>query len=437
MTDTPDQAPASAVAEIPLSLGFGWRWKLSLMIAGALVLVLAFGLGLPILAGIGVWGLGVPYVWGLDLVNYVWWISVANGASLLAAILVIRRHDLRTSVNRFAEGAALFAVLCAGIFPIIHLGRPWLFMTVFSYPATHQVWPQFRSTLTWDFWTISTHVIVTTLLWYTGLIPDLASLRDMARRPRRRAVFGFFALGWRGSARHWAYHQAAYRVTAALVLPLILVMQSTVAFEFATTLVPDWHEPRQPLHFVATGAASGIAMVLLVAVALRHGLNLSRYIDDADIELLAELLLAASVIMAVVYLAEAFTSTLSGPLALPALRTRLFGQFAAAYWGAIALGVVVPQALWFARARVSLVACALVSASVLAGVWLDRFSVVVGGIDTDYLPSVSGAYRPTLPEWALFAGTLGLFAGLLLLFVRFLPVASLFEMRHAEHEDGS
>jgi Ni/Fe-hydrogenase subunit HybB-like protein len=437
MANTPDSLPVSTVADIPISPGFGREWKLALAAAGAFVLLLLPGIGLPVLVGIGVWGTNVPYVWGFDLVNYVWWIGIANGTSLFAAILVIRRHDLRTSVNRFAEGAALFAVLCAAIYPVIHLGRPWLFYWTLPYPATHGVWPQFRSTLTWDLWAISAHVIVTSLLWYTGLIPDLATLRDRDRRPGRKAVFGFFALGWRGSVRHWAYHQAAYRVVAGLVLPLILIMQSTVAFEFAVTLVPDWHETRQPLHFVVTGAASGLAMVLLVAVSLRQGLGLARYIDDGDIELMSRLVLATAVIVAFLYVEEAFTSSLAGSLSLQALLARMFDQFALTYWAAIVLSVVVPQILWVAWARVSLAICALVSVSVLVGVWLDRFSIVVGGLQQDYLSSTFGAYLPTLSEWALLAGTLGLFTLFLLLFVRALPVISLFEARHAEHEEKS
>ena len=437
MEQTPDSAPVSAVADIPIGPGFGRGWRLAVAAAAALVLLLLLSAGLSIVVGIGVWGTGVPYVWGLDLVNYVWWIGIANGASLFAAILVIRRHDLRTSVNRFAEGTALFAVLCAAIYPIIHLGRPWLFYWTFPYPATHGVWPQFRSTLTWDFWAISTHVIVTSLLWYTGLIPDLATLRDRDQHPRRKAVFGFFALGWRGSVRHWAYHQAAYRIVAGLVLPLILIMQSTVAFEFAVTLVPDWHETRQPLHFVITGAASGLAMVLFVAVLLRQGLGLARYIDDVDIEFMARLVLATSVIVAFLYVEEAFTSMLIGPLSLKALLTRMFDQFALTYWAAVIFSVVVPQILWAPSARVNLAICALVSMSVLVGVWLDRFSIVVGGLQRDYLLSRSGDYVPTVPEWALLSGTLGLFALFLLLFVRAVPVISLFEARHAEHEEKS
>ena len=360
-----------------------------------------------------------------------------TASSLFAAILVLRRHDLRTAVNRFAEGVALFAVICAGIFPIFHLGRPWLFYWTFPYPATFEVWPQFRSTLTWDFWAISTHVIVTSLLWYVGLIPDLATLRDRARRPIVQRIYGVLALGWRGSVRHWAYHQRAYRLVAILVLPLILIMQSTVAFEFAVTLVPDWHETRQPLHFVATGLAQGLSIVLLVAVLLRWGLQLGRYIDDDDIDLFGKLVLASALVSGYLYIDEIASALLSGGLAQEATFTRMTGEYAGLYWTAIVYSIVIPQLFWLRSARLSTVGGVFVGIFIGVGIWFDRFSIIVGGLQTDYLPSIGSSYSPTLLETGLFLGTVGLFAALLLLFVRFLPVISMFETRHDEHEEKS
>ncbi|MGF9762569.1 NrfD/PsrC family molybdoenzyme membrane anchor subunit [Microvirga sp. 0TCS3.31] len=430
-------AATSRVADVPLSPHFGWAWWLALLAAGGLVALLGYTLISVTIIGVGVWGVNIPYVWGFDLINYAWWIGIANGASLFAAILVLRRHDLRTAVNRFAEGVALFAVICAGIFPIFHLGRPWLFYWTFPYPATFQVWPQFRSTLTWDFWAISTHVIVTSLLWYVGLIPDLATLRDRAKRPIVQRIYGVFALGWRGSVRHWAYHQRAYRLVAILVLPLILIMQSTVAFEFAVTLVPDWHETRQPLHFVATGLAQGLSIVLLVAVLLRWGLRLERYIDEGDIDLLGKLVLASALVSGYLYIDEIAAALLSGGLAQEATFTRMTGEYAGLYWTAIVYSVVIPQLFWFRAARLSTVGGVFVGIAIGVGIWFDRFSIIVGGLQTDYLPSIGRSYGPTLPETGLFLGTIGLFAALLLLFVRFLPVISMFETRHDEHEEKS
>lgn len=431
------QSSTSPVAEVALSRRFGWMWWIALLASGALVLLLGYTLISVALLGVGVWGVNIPFVWGFDLINYAWWIGIANGASLFAAILVLRRHDLRTSVNRFAEGVAFFAVICAGIFPIFHLGRPWLFYWTFPYPATFQVWPQFRSTLTWDFWAISTHVIVTSLLWYVGLIPDLATLRDRARHRTVKRIYGIFALGWRGSVIHWAYHQRAYRLVAILVLPLILIMQSTVAFEFAVTLVPDWHETRQPLHFVATGLAQGLSIVLLVAVLLRWGLRLGRFIDEGDIDLLGRLVLASALVSGYLYLDEFVSALLADGLTQVATINRMTGDDAGLYWTAIVYSVLIPQLFWLKAARQSTVAGVFVGFSIGIGIWFDRFSIIVAGLQTDYLPSIERNYSPTLVETGLFLGTIGLFAGFLLLFVRFLPVVSMFETRHDEHLEKS
>ena len=431
------QAVTSPVAEVPLSPDFGWTWWIALLASGGLVLLLGYTLVSVAVVGVGVWGVNIPFVWGFDLINYAWWIGIANGASLFAAILVLRRHDLRTAVNRFAEGVALFAVICAGIFPIFHLGRPWLFYWTFPYPATFEVWPQFRSTLTWDFWAISTHAIVTSLLWYVGLIPDLATLRDRARRRAVQRIYGIFALGWRGSVIHWAYHQRAYRLVATLVLPLILIMQSTVAFEFAVTLVPDWHETRQPLHFVVTGLAQGLSIVLLVAVLLRCGLRLDRYIDSRDVDLLGRLVLASALVSGYLFIDEIAAALLADPLTKRATMNRLTGNYAGLYWAAIVYSVLIPQLFWLRIARLSTVAGVFVGLSIGIGIWLDRFSIIIGGLQMDHLPSVWRTYSPTLPETGLFLGTVGLFAALVLLFVRFLPVVSMFETRHDEHEEKS
>jgi formate-dependent nitrite reductase membrane component NrfD len=423
------------IAEAPLKARYGPLWRLALAVSGALVALLGVTLAASAWLGVGVWGVNIPYVWGFDLINYAWWIGIANGASLFAAILVLRRHSLRTAVNRFAEAIALCAVVSAGMFPIVHLGRPWLFWWVYPYPATYEVWPQFRSTLTWDFWAISTHVIVTSLLWYVGLLPDLATMRDRAQNLRIARIYGVLSLGWRGSIRHWSYHQAAYRLVAVLVLPLILIMQSVVALEFATTLVPDWHETRLPLHFVATGLAQGLSMVLLVAMLLRWGLRLEVHIDDRDVDLLGKLSLASALVAGYLYLDEIAAAYLSAPIQRSATITRVVGDYAGYFWAAVVFSVVIPQLLWIRAARRSVIAAILVGVSISAGVWFDRFSIIVGGLQRDYLPSLGRGYAPTLIETGLFFGTVGLFAGLILLFARTMPVVSMFESRHDEREE--
>lgn len=437
MTTTQAEMPAAEVARIPLSPHFGWGWLAALVSSGLMVVVLAYASGILVFVGVGVWGTNVPFVWGFDLTNYVWWISLANGCSLFAAILVLRRHSLRTAINRFAEGLALFGVISAAIFPIFHLGRPWLFYWMFPYPATFDVWPQFRSPLTWDFWAIITHLMVTTTLWYVGLVPDLATLRDRARSPAAKRIFGAFALGWRSSVRHWAFHQRAYRLVAIAVIPLVLVIQSTVAFEFAITLVPDWHETRLPLHFVVTGMESGLALILLAAAGLRGSLRLERYIDDEDMNLIGKLLLANALVVAFVYAGEIGNAALADFYTRAGTFNRLSGDYWGLYWGAIALTVLLPQALWSGRIRLTNAACVLIGLGVTIGIWLDRLSIVIGGLQHGHLPSMWRTYAPTSPEWALHFGAIGLFAALFLLFVRYLPVISMSETRHDEHREAS
>lgn len=431
----PAETSTAPIAAIPLRPRPGWRWLAAFGLMAGLVLLLILASAQLIAVGVGVWGVNVPFVWGFDLINYTWWISIANAASLIAVILVLRRHSLRTAVNRFAEAAALFAVICAGLFPILHLGKPWLFYWVFPYPATFEVWPQFRSALIWDFWSITSHIIVTAMFWYIGLIPDLATLRDRAQRRAAKMIYGFFALGWRGSAWQWHHHQTAYRFLAAALVPLVLLMQSVVSFEFAVTLVPDWHQTRLPMHFVVTALVSGLATVLAIALLLRRSLRIEAFIDDQDIGLIAKLLLASCLVLAYSYADEAFLAWLGDPYARDGWLGRVAGDFALIYWGALLAAVAVPQLLWFARVRASFWALLAIAITVNVGIWLDRFAIVVGGLNRDYLPSIWRDYAPTLPEWALLLGTVGLFCALLLLFVRFLPVITMFEAKHAEREE--
>ncbi|WP_135466320.1 NrfD/PsrC family molybdoenzyme membrane anchor subunit [Crenalkalicoccus roseus] len=422
------------IADVALAPRFGRGFLAALAAAALGVLLLCYAVVVLLVVGLGVWGTNVPFVWGFDLINYVWWIGIANAASLFAAVLVIRRHGLRTAVNRFAEAAALAAVLAAALYPILHLGRPWLFWWVFPYPATYEVWPQFRSALIWDFWGIMSHVVVTSLFWYVGLIPDLATLRDRARREWQRRVYGLFALGWRGSVQHWARHQAAYRLVAALVLPLLLAAQTIVALEFAVTLVPDWHQARLPVHVVGTGIPSGLGVVLVLAVLLRATLGLERYIDDADMDLLGRLFAASALACALIYAGEIVTALLENPRTREAFLSRAFGDYAPLYWGAAVLTTLLPQLLWWRRLRHIPLVTVPLGLGAAAGVWLDRFSLVAGGLVRDHLPRIGPLYAPTAAEWILLIGTLGLFVLALLLFARFVPVISMFETRHEESE---
>lgn len=416
----------------------GWGFRLGLLLALSGVAVLGAAVAALLVLGIGVWGNNIPFVWGFDLIAYAWWIGVANAASLFAAVLVLRRHGLRTAVNRFAEAVALAAVLPAALYPILHLGRPWLFHWTIPYPATTGLWPQFGSPLVWDFWGIMAHVVVTSLFWYIGLIPDLATLRDRAATRGRRGLaraYGLAALGWRGSVVHWHRHQAAYRLVAALILPLLLSAQTVVALEFAVTLVPAWHEARLPVHLVVTSLPSGLGAVLAMAAVLRRALSLERVIDAVDMDLLARLLASAALASGVAYAHELATGLLiADGAAREALLMRAFHAGAPSYWGAVLLSVLVPQLLWWRGLRLKDWVVVLVGLLAAAGVWLDRWSLVVGGMLRDNLPIHAAAYVPTPAEWALLGGGVALFALALLLFGRAIPVVSMFEITHEETE---
>jgi molybdopterin-containing oxidoreductase family membrane subunit len=431
------EADTAPIARLPLRRSFGRGHALALAAAAASTLLLVLTVAALLWYGLGVWGTNVPFVWGFDLINYVWWIGIANAASLFAAVLVIRRHGLRTAVNRFAEAAALAAVVAAVLHPILHLGRPWLFWWVFPYPATYELWPQFRSTLIWDLWGIMAHVLVTSLFWYVGLIPDLATLRDRAAVEGRLTVaraYGLFALGWRGSVQHWARHQAAYRLVAALVLPLLLAAQTIVALEFSTSVVPAWHQARLPVQVVATGLPSGLGVVLVLAALLRGTLDLSRYIDDADMDLLARLFAGAALACSYFTVTELSLLLVEDPATRAGIATRAFGPNWPQYWAALLLAVVLPQLLWLPGLRRRALAQVSIGLLAATGVWLDRYSLVIGGLLRDHLPRSGPLYTPSGAEWMLLAGTIGLFALLLLLFARHLPVISMFETRHEESE---
>ncbi|HEV7368719.1 NrfD/PsrC family molybdoenzyme membrane anchor subunit [Arenibaculum sp.] len=426
--------PHGAIGGVVLRQRFGWRWLAAFAAAVAGSLLFVYATVVLVVRGVGVWGTNIPHVWGFDIINYAWWIGIANAASLMAAAFTVRRAPWRSALNRFAESVALFSVICAGLFPILHLGRPWLFHWVFPYPATFGVWPQFRSPLVWDFFTILTHLVVTASFWYVGLIPDLAHLRDRARGALARKVFGVLALGWRGSARHWRNHQRAYHTLAGLLVAMAVFMQSTVSTEFAVTLVPEWHQPRYPLYFVVSGLISGIGMVLVVALLARHFFELHGFITQRHLDVVSSLLIANAIVIAWSYAFEAFSSWYASKVELQSWLLRATGEFAWLYWGAVACAVLAPQVLWWRRMRRNVAALILVGLLVAVGIWLDRFMIVVGGLLGDYLPSAWEGYSPSVWEWPLLVGSIAVYGTLILLFLRFVPVIPVFEV-HAGRRD--
>jgi molybdopterin-containing oxidoreductase family membrane subunit len=405
-------------------------WYVGTAITGLLVLVLLIAVTYLFVVGVGIWGINIPVAWGMAIGNFVWWIGIGHAGTLISAILLLLRQEWRTSINRFAEAMTLFAVVCAGLFPILHLGRPWFFYWLVPYPSTMGVWPQFRSPLVWDFFAVSTYLTVSLLFWYQGLIPDLASLRDRAQRRRTQIIFGILALGWRGASRHWRRYEQTYYLLAALATPLVVSVHSVVSFDFAVANVPGWHSTIFPPYFVAGALFSGFAMVLTIAIPLRVAYGLEGLITERHLDLLAKLMLAAGLVVAYSYVMEMFIAWYSAnEFEQYVILNRIFGPYGALYWIYMACNVLAIQLIWFQSVRRSHMLLWTISILVNVGMWTERFVIVVGSLHRDFVPSSWGIYAPTIWDWATLLGTLGLFSFLLFLFIRALPMISVHEMR--------
>jgi molybdopterin-containing oxidoreductase family membrane subunit len=384
---------------------------------------------------VGLLGLNVPVAWGYPIVNVVWWIGIGHAGTLISAVLLLLRQPWRTSINRFAEAITLFAVAIAGLFPIIHLGRPWLFYWLLPYPDTMGLWPQWRSPLVWDFFAIATYATVSVLFLYVGLIPDLATLRDRSRRRWRQRIYGALALGWRGSARHWQRHQRAYVLLAALITPLVVSVHSINALDFAVTIVPGYHSTLFPPYFVAGALFSGFAMVITLAIPLRAAFGLHDLITARHFDASAKILLAAGMVVVYGYAMELFIAWYSGdPYHRHVVLARALGPYAPAFWAMLALNVLAIQPLWSARVRRHLPSLLAIALLVNVGMWLERYVIVVTSTHQDFLPSSWGVRSGTGADLAMLVGSLGLFLALFLLFIRFVPTVSLHEMRELVRE---
>jgi molybdopterin-containing oxidoreductase family membrane subunit len=419
-----------AIASIPLEFPQRRNWWLLFLAALALLAVYLVSATVLFARGVGVWGVNIPINWGLDITSYIWWLGLGHAGTLISAMLLLLRQDWRNSLNRFAEAMTLFAVVCAGLYPILHLGRPWYFYWMAPYPSSMGIWPQFRSPLAWDFFAVLTYLIVSALFWYLGIIPDLASVRDRARRRSAQVAYGLFALGWRGAASHWARWRRTYRLIAAIAVPLVVSVHSEISLLLAAAPVPGWNSTVFPPYFVLGAAFSGFAVVSMLAVTLRHGLNLQSLVTEEHLDLLGKLTLASGLMTGYGYLAEVFSALYSGePAELAVLHYRLFGAGALSYWGAVVCNFVPLQALWLGRVRRSPVLLFAVGLSVAVGMWLERYMLVVSSLAHGFTPSSWLPYRPSGWEWSLFAGSLGLFLTAFLLFVRFLPIISASELK--------
>ncbi len=419
-----------AICDIPLRRRFGRLWLIGFALALGLALLLTFGIGWLLAKGVGIWGLNIPVAWAFAIANYVWWIAIGMGGTFISAALYLVRQDWRSAVNRYAETMTVFAVSVSGLFPILHLGRPWFFYWLFPYPDIMNVWPQWRSSLEWDFWAILAYLIVSIVYWYVGMVPDFAALRDRARTPRRARLYGLLALGWRGEARHWQRFQKLSLIMAALAVPLVFSVHSMVALDFSEGLVPGWHSTIFPPFFVAGALFSGFAMVLALGIPMRRYLHLEALITVRHLENMAKMMLAAGLVVDYSYFSELFTAFYSmDRYELATTLNRLGGAYAWVFWGTILCNVAQIQLLWFPRMRRSATALFIISVVVLVGMWLERFMLIVTSLYRDYVPSSWGMFYPTLWDFAFLFGSLGLFFVLYLIFVRVAPVASMYELR--------
>jgi molybdopterin-containing oxidoreductase family membrane subunit len=405
-------------------------WFVGFGVSFLLALVLLQAIGYLVLAGTGIWGVNRPVGWGFAIVNFVWWIGIGHAGTLISAILLLLRQEWRTSINRFAEAMTLFAVACAGLYPILHLGRPWLAYWLFPYPNTMAIWPNFRSPLIWDVFAVSTYATVSLLFWFVGLIPDLATLRDRSQSRIGRAVYGMFAMGWRGSALHWQRFEMASLLLAGLATPLVVSVHTVVSFDFSIGIIPGWHATIFPPYFVAGAIYSGFAMVMTIAIPLRKFYGLEDFLTLRHLDYMARVMLATGLIVAYGYTMEAFTAWYSGnQYEEYMILNRFTGPYAPLYWLLITCNVVIPQLLWFQRVRSNVPLLFGLALVVNVGMWLERFIIVVTSLHRDFLPSSWGMYYPTVWDWATYVGSIGLFLSLLFLFIRFLPMISIFELR--------
>ena len=387
--------------------------------------------------GIGTWNLNRTIGWGWDITNFVWWIGIGHAGTLISAILLLFRQKWRTGVNRAAEAMTIFAVLCAALFPGIHVGRIWVVFFFFPYPNTRgPLWPNFNSPLLWDLFAISTYFTVSLLFWYTGLVPDFATVRDRAKGLRKR-LYEFLSFGWTGAAKHWQRHESLSLILAGLATPLVLSVHTIVSFDFATSVIPGWHTTIFPPYFVAGAIFSGFAMVQTLMVITRKVLNLQEYITLGHIESMNKVILVTGTIVGVAYLTELFIAWYSGYVYEQfAFFNRALGPYWWSYFGMMACNVLSPQVFWFKKIRRSIVWTFFMSIFVNIGMWFERFVIIATTLARDYLPSSWSFYVPTWVEVAIFVGTLGIFFTFYLIFVRVAPVVAIAEIKHILKSSG-
>jgi molybdopterin-containing oxidoreductase family membrane subunit len=437
----PPQTLATVTAKISdnvLERPYERSWLLAVAITMLLVMMLSYAVVWLIVEGVGIWGVNIPVAWGFAIANFVWWIGIGHAGTFISAMLLLMRQNWRTSINRFAEAMTLFAVMCAGMFPLFHVGRVWVVYWILPYPNQMKLWPQFRSPLVWDVFAVSTYFTVSLIFWYFGLIPDLATCRDRARTRIGRYLYGLFSLGWRGASRHWKRYMTAYLLLGGLACPLVVSVHSVVGMDFAAAIVPGWHTTIFPPYFVGGAIFSGFAMVLTLAIPIRAIYGVNSFITIKHIDNCCKLMLVTGLVVGYGYAAEFFMGWYSGvPSEWFMDMNRVTGPYAWAWGLVIFCNVVSPIPLWFRWVRQNVPLVFLIAILVQVGMWTERFMIVIGSLHRDFLPSSWGFYEPTIWDWATLLGTMGFFLLCFFLFLRYVPMIAMSEMRALVHStDG-
>ncbi len=406
-------------------------WFAIFGIGGGLAVLLLTAITWLFLVGVGIWGITQPVAWGFAIINFVWWIGIGHAGTLISAILLLFKQGWRNSINRFAEAMTIFAVVCAGMFPLIHVGRPWLGYWLFPYPSTMTVWPQFRSPLLWDVFAVSTYGTISVVFWYIGMVPDFGTMRDRAESKFAQYFYGMLSMGWRGSVRHWVRYETASLLLAGLATPLVLSVHTVISFDFAVAVLPGWHTTIFPPYFVAGAIYSGFAMVLTLAIPLRKFYHLEGLVTERHIDNMGKVMLATGFIVAYGYGMEVFMAWYSAShWEAFMMWNRMFGPMGWSYWVLVTCNLAIPlTTLWSRKLRTSIPFMFFISIVVNIGMWFERFVIVVTSLSRDFLPSSWGTYRATKWDYMTYVGTLGLFTALFLLFVRFLPMIPMSEIR--------
>ncbi|HLN29048.1 MAG TPA: NrfD/PsrC family molybdoenzyme membrane anchor subunit [Gemmataceae bacterium] len=428
-----DKSPGQVSQDVcaPLERRATVWWWLAFLASVSLLLLGVTAVTYQIATGIGTWGLNSTVGWAFDITNFVFWIGIGHAGTLISAILFLFRQKWRTAVNRSAEAMTIFAVICAGLFPVIHMGRPWLFYWMVPYPNTRgPLWINFSSALTWDFFAISTYFLISLTFWYVGLLPDLATIRERAQPGWRRQILAFFSLGWNGSYRTWHRYEVVYLLLAGLATPLVVSVHSIVSSDFATAVLPGWHTTIFPPYFVTGAIFSGMAMVLTLMIIARKVMRLQDYITVRHVDAMGKIVLATSSLVGLAYAIEFFTALQSpNRYEYYAFVNRALGPLGWGYGIMVLCNVLLPQTLWFRRIRTNLLAVWILSLIINVGMWFERFVIIVQSLEREYLPSSWGSYAPTSIELATLAGSFGLFFTCFLLFCRFLPMIAMAEIK--------